>query len=289
MFGITRQALYKRRKVAAKVQSDQEQICSMVKVVRQYIPRAGTRTLLDITGYSLDMRGVRIGRDRLFKLLREQQLLVPRRKRHYYTTDSRHRFRKYSNLAKDLQVTKPEQLWVSDITYIRSKEGPMYLSLVMDAFSRRIMGYHLADHLKATGPIEALRMALRSRQYPGRKLMHHSDKGVQYCCDAYIKLLKDNKISISMTSKYDPYENAKAERLNETIKCEFELDEILPDKTYANRELRKTVEVYNNLRPHQSCHMNTPEQMHRCPNPYPIKLNTNQLWETIFSANFSSN
>jgi len=261
----------------------------MVKVVRQFIPRCGTRTLMDIMTYSLNMRRISIGRDKLFDLLREEKLLVPRRKRHYFTTDSKHRFHKYPNIAKDLVLTQPEQLWVSDITYIKSKEGPLYLSLITDAYSRKIMGYHLADHLKATGPIEALKMALANRMYPNRKLMHHSDKGIQYCCDNYVQILNDNKIAISMTSKYDPYENAKAERVNETIKCEFELDEVLPDFPFAKREIKKTVEIYNNLRPHHSCYMNTPTQMHTCPNPYPIKLKTNQLWETIFLNNFSSN
>ncbi len=289
LFGISRQALHKRKKAAQKNNAHKQQICSMVKVVRQFIPRAGTRTLLDIMSYSLKMRGVSIGRDRLFEILRELQLLVPRRKRHFYTTDSKHRFRKYPNIAKDLVLTKPEQLWVSDITYIRSKQGPMYLSIITDAYSRKIMGYHLADHLKATGPIEALKMALKNRKYPKHQLMHHSDKGVQYCCDEYIKILNDNNILISMTSKYDPYENAKAERVNETIKCEFLLDEILPDNNFAKREIRKTIEIYNNLRPHQSCYMNTPEQMHLSPNPFPIKLKTNQLWENIFLNNFNLN
>lgn len=261
----------------------------MVKTVRQFIPRAGTRTLLNIMEYSLKMRRITIGRDRLFNMLRELQLLVRRRKKHFFTTDSKHRFRKYPNIAKDLTVKKPEQLWVSDITYIRSKQGPLYLSLVTDAFSRKIMGFHLADHLKATGPIEALKMALKNRKYPKQKLMHHSDKGVQYCCDDYIKILNDNEILISMTSKYDPYENAIAERVNETIKCEFELDEILPNFEFSKREIKKTIQIYNNLRPHQSCFMNTPEQMHQNPNPFPIKLKTNQLWEEIFLNNFSLN
>ncbi len=116
--------------------------------------------------------------------------------------------------------------------------------------------------------------------------MHHSDKGIQYCCDAYIKMLKSNNIEISMTSKYDTYENAKAERVNGTIKNEFELDEILPDITYAKREISKTIRIYNTLRPHLSCKMQTPEQTH---NPYPVKLKTNQLWEQIFLNNFNQN
>lgn len=253
------------------------------------MPRTGTRKLLDVMTYSLNNRGIFIGRDRLFKLLKDAQLLVPKRKLYFFTTNSKHRFYKYPNIAKDLIPTMPEQLWVSDITYIKSKEGNLYLSLITDAFSRKIMGYHLADHLKATGPIEALRMALKNRIYPNRKLMHHSDKGIQYCSDNYIKILHDNNIDISMTSKYDPYENAKAERVNGTIKNEFELDKPLPNFEYANREINKTVKIYNNLRPHLSCALNTPEQVHLNQNPYPIKLKTNQLWETIFLNNFNQN
>ena len=261
----------------------------MVKIVRQLMPRTGTRKLHDVMTYSLNNRGIFIGRDRLFKLLKEAQMLVPRRKMYFFTTNSKHRFYKYPNIAKDLILTKPEQLWVSDITYIKSREGNLYLSLITDAFSRKIMGYHLADHLKATGPIEALKMALKNRIYPNRKLMHHSDKGIQYCSDNYIKILTDNNIDISMTSKYDPYENAKAERVNGTIKNEFELDKPLPNIAYANREINKTIKIYNNLRPHLSCAMNTPEQVHLNQNPYPIKLKTNLLWETIFLNNFNSN
>lgn len=261
----------------------------MVKVVRQLLPRSGTRKLLDIMIYSLNNRGIFIGRDRLFHILREAQLLVPRRKRHFITTNSKHRFYKYPNIAKDLILSKPEQLWVSDITYIKTNESNLYLSLITDAFSRKIMGFHLADHLKATGPIEALKMALKNRIYPNRKLMHHSDKGIQYCCDAYIKILNDNEISISMTSKYDPYENAIAERINGTIKNEFELDRTMPNINYAKREINKTVQIYNTLRPHLSCAMNTPEQTHLSQNPYPIKLKTNKLWETIILNNFNAN
>lgn len=254
----------------------------MVKKVRRYLPRTGTRKLQAIMSYSLNDRGIAIGRDRLFKTLKDAQLLVPRRKRHFFTTDSKHHFYKYGNRAKDLVLTKPEQLWVSDITYIRSREGNLYLSLITDAWSRKIMGFHLADHLKATGPIEALKMAMKNRVYPHRKLMHHSDKGIQYCCDAYIQLLKAGSIEISMTSKYDPYENAKAERVNGTIKNEFELDKPLPNIKYAAREIAKTIRIYNHLRPHLSCAMNTPETMHQHINPNPKKLKRNKLWEQLF-------
>lgn len=231
--------------------------------------------------------GICMGRDRMFKLLREANLLVPKRKRHFFTTDSKHQFYKYANKAKDLQISRPEQLWVSDITYIKSREGNLYLSLVTDAWSRKIMGYHLTDHLKASGPIEALKMALSQRLYPKRKLMHHSDKGIQYCCDAYIQLLQQHNIEISMTSKYDPYENAIAERVNGTIKNEFELDKPLPDKQYAQREIARTIRIYNLLRPHLNCGMQAPEYSHRNINTGPKKLKTNPLWNQLFLNTFN--
>jgi putative transposase len=256
--------------------------------VRQILPGSGTKKCYHITKDALSQRGINIGRDRFHRILQTNNLIIRRRKNHFYTTDSKHQYRKYDNLAQQLNVTKPEQLWVSDITYIATREKPLYLSLVTDAYSKKIMGYHLADHLKATGPIEALKMAIMQRQYPNRKLMHHSDKGVQYCCKAYINLLKKSKISISMTSKYDPYENAIAERINGTLKNEFELDNLMPDFKYANRELNKTVAIYNQLRPHLSCKMMTPDLMHSN-NPFPIKLKTKQTWEKIIFDNFILN
>lgn len=289
LFGISRQALHKRQKAIVKKKSDEKQICEIVLKIRQYLPRFGTKKLYEVCGYALHQRGIKIGRDRFHRVLGTNQMLVPKRKRYFYTTDSKHRFYKHPNVAKDLKVTKPEQLWVSDITYMRTQQGNMYLSLVTDAYSRKIMGYHLADHLKATGPLDALKMAIRNRQYTNRKLMHHSDKGIQYCCDDYIKLLKQHEITVSMTSKYDPYENAIAERVNGTIKNEFELDVILPDKKYARREIARTIKIYNTLRPHLSCKMCTPEAVHNNKNPYPIKLQIQKLWNDILFDNFILN
>lgn len=288
MFGITRQALHKRER-QLKIKADHsKQVCKVVRSVRQFLPGSGTRKCYEIIKDALCQRGIAVGRDKLHKILQDNHLIIVKKKRCYYTTDSKHPYRKYPNLAQEMEVTKPEQLWVSDITYITTKEKPLYLSLVTDAYSKKIMGFHLADHLKATGPIEALKMALKNRQYPGRKLMHHSDKGVQYCCHAYIKLLNDRKIGISMTSKYDPYENAIAERINGTLKNEFNLDDGLPTYVYAQREVNKTVRIYNELRPHISCKMLTPEMMH-LKNPYPKKLKTKQIWEKIIFSNFSIN
>ena len=281
--------MHKRSKTGKKEEENLIHVCSCVRIIRRFIPRIGTRKLHSLLKEHFQHDGICPGRDKLFSILREARLLVKRRKRHFFTTDSKHNFYKYSNKAADLQLTRPEQLWVSDITYLRTHKGNLYLSLVTDAWSKKIMGFHVADHLKASGPIEALKMALSGRRYPNKKLMHHSDKGIQYCCDAYVKVLIENGIDISMTSKYDPYENAVAERINGTIKNEFELDEILPDIQFAKREIRKTVKVYNQLRPHLSCQMRTPEQMHASLNPCPIKLKTPNLWKAILIDNFNVN
>lgn len=184
MFGITRQALHKREKAASIKADHTQQVCIIINRIREFLPGCGTRKCYDVVKDALHQRGIFIGRDKLHSILQINKLLVVRKKRRYYTTDSNHNYRKYGNIAKYLQLVRPEQLWGSDITYITTKEKPLYLSLATDAFSKQIMGYHLVEHLKATGPIEALKMAIKTRKYSHRKLMHHSDKGVQYCCHA---------------------------------------------------------------------------------------------------------
>ena len=281
--------MYKREKAVSRKADVSNQVCHVVKKLRQYDPRMGTRKVHDLIKDALDQRGIKIGRDKMFEVLRTAQLLVPRRKKHFFTTNSKHRFYKHPNRIKNLKITKPEQVWVSDITYVKSRTGNLYLSLITDAFSRKIMGWHLANHLKATGPVEALKMALANRRYPTRKLIHHSDKGIQYCCDDYTSILTKQKIRISMTSKYDPYENAIAERINGTIKNEFELDGVFPNLEYAKREIAKTVYFYNSMRPHLSCMMHTPDAIHNSRNPNPIKLETKQKWESLLFNNFHFN
>ena len=250
----------------------------------------GTRKIHDITRDYLGKKGISIGRDRLFKTLGEANLLVSKRKRYFATTNSKHRFYKYPNKAKDLTLNHPEQLWVSDITYIKTRQDYLYLSLITDAFSRKIMGFHLADNLKAEGPVQALKMAIKNRQYPHQQLMHHSDRGIQYCCDEYTELLTDNHIEISMTTCYDPYENAKAERVNGILKTEFEWDKPFVDFKYAKREIKKGIELYNTYRPHFSCQLKTPNQTHDSFNPFPIKLNTKKTFNKLgFLNNFNQN
>jgi putative transposase len=234
--------------------------------LRQEQPRLGARKLLvKLEGFIREHK-LSIGRDAFFELLRENGLLVRRiRRRGPATTMSRHRFKKYPDSIKGLVTDRPQQVWVSDITYIKVGKGFAYLSLVTDAYSRKIMGYHLDAGLTTAGPIAALQMAIGKIDTTLVKeeapLIHHSDRGTQYCSAAYVKLLEDNDIGISMTQGSDPRDNAIAERVNGILK-----QELLPEQHNGIRQARKAVaaaiEVYNHHRPHSSLDMLTPEQAH---------------------------
>ncbi len=224
--------------------------------------RLGTRKTHFLIKGELDTLGIKCGRDKLHGILRSEGMLIKKKKNYMRTTNSYHMFKKYPNLIKDLPINRAEQVWVSDITYIRTNQGWLYLSLITDAYSKQIVGHQLSDNLKAINSICALKSAIKNRKYPDRPLIHHSDRGLQYCCPDYIKTLNDNHIAISMTTKHDPYENAVAERINSTIKNEFELADRLPDQKSAERELNRTVWIYNNLRPHESCKFLTPLETH---------------------------
>lgn len=230
------------------------------------MPRLGGRKLQHMLTDPLQRHNISIGRDKLFDLLAENNMLVRRRKKRAVTTDSRHRYRRYPNLIRGLEPVMAERLWVSDITYLRMVEDFSYLSLVTDAYSRRIVGYCLYPTLKAEGPLQALDMALG--QYRGKdRLIHHSDRGCQYCCASYVQKLEQHNISISMTEKGDPYENAIAERVNGILKDELGLDRNFSSFTEALRAVDKAVQIYNNIRPHASCDYLTPDQAHRLKGP----------------------
>ena len=204
-----------------------------------------------------------MGRDKLNTLLREEQMLVKKKKNYTRTTDSYHRFRKWPNLIKEMKLTMPEQAWVSDITYISTRKGFAYLFLITDAYSKQIMGYYLADSLKVENALIALKMAIENRRYPERKMIHHSDRGFQYCHTTYTELLEENGITPSMTTKYDPYENAIAERVNGILKGEFDIDGIFSSIAMARREIKTVIQIYNYERPHRSCQKMTPWEAHR--------------------------
>jgi putative transposase len=229
---------------------------------RKYQKRLGTRKLMHEMNEFLNAHRFQIGRDAMFNLLAERGLLVTRHKRRgCVTTLSRHRFKKYPNIVKGFIPTAPNQLWVSDITYIHLQNGFAYLSLITDAYSHKIIGFYLSRDLSAKGPLKALKMAVKNNPEI-TNLIHHSDRGVQYCCDDYVKLLKDNQIKISMTENGDPLENALAERVNGILKTEL-LEGLFCNYTTAQEAMAVACSTYNYLRPHGSIDNLKPFEAHQ--------------------------
>jgi len=237
-------------------------IKELVLQIRSFMPRCGSIKLYHILKFDLMCERINIGRDKFHKALKRLRLLVPRKKMFFRTTDSNHLFNKHSNLVKGMKINKPEQLWVSDITYLKTANGTLYLSLITDAYSKKIMGYNLADNLKAESSKFALIHALKNRDYPNRKLVHHSDRGIQYCCPEYTDVLDKHKIKISMTIKYDPYENAIAERVNGILNQEFDISSYRTTKKEKLKIVKNAIHIYNNFRPHFSCNLMTPNRAH---------------------------
>jgi transposase InsO family protein len=228
---------------------------------RKYQKRIGTRKLLGEMSTFLQAHHFQIGRDAMFNLLAERGFLVTKRKRKgCVTTLSKHRFKKYPNIIREFIPIAANQLWVSDITYIHLQDGFAYLSLITDAYSRKIVGFYLSKDLTANGPLLALKMALKTNANISG-LIHHSDRGVQYCCDVYVALLNKNKIKISMTEKGDPLENAIAERVNGILKQEL-LEAVFSDFEKAQREIAIACSTYNYLRPHGSIDNLKPADAH---------------------------
>jgi len=262
LFGLSRQAYYKYKSDRIKRSKELIVVREMVVRIRCRMPRIGTRKLYYLIKDELGLLNIKMGRDVLFNFLRAEHLLVKPKKSYVKTTNSKHWMKKYPNLIKDIKLTKPEQLWVSDITYIKTNKGHEYLSLITDAYSKKIMGYELLENLSATGPLNALEMALKNRKY-AHDLIHHSDRGLQYCSADYIEKLKKNDIKISMTENGDPYENAIAERINGILKYEFLIIEGFNNHLQAMHIIKESINIYNNERPHLSCEMLTPNQAHK--------------------------
>jgi putative transposase len=206
---------------------------------------------------------LKFGRDKFFTIMRNAGLLVPKRRNFIRTTDSTGWLRQYKNLAKGFNVTAPEQLWVSDITYINTGEGNSYLSLITDAFSRKIVGYKFADNMETAICIEALQMAVNKRVTPkNHKIIHHSDRGLQYCSKLYWRKCTAGGLLMSTTQDGNPYDNALAERMNRTIKEEFLLDIKPKTRIIAEQLIKESIDIYNNYRPHLSLQMKTPNLIH---------------------------
>ena len=210
----------------------------------------------------LKKHNIKIGRDKFFKFLRNHKLLIKKTKTYHITTNSKHHFYKYKNLIKDKVPTRAEQLWVTDITYIKTEKGHNYLALVTDAYSKKIMGYKLDNHMRTELCLDALKMALKNRKYPCKKLIHHSDRGLQYCNPNYALFAEKNNLTLSMTEKYDPYENAIAERINKTLKYEYALKETIKNTKLAQKIAKKAIFIYNNFRTHWSLNLKTPNMVH---------------------------
>jgi len=258
----TRQHYYKQKQDLQKQTDKTEQVKALVLAERKLLPRVGGRKIHHLITPALHHHQLKFGRDKLFTLLKENNLLIKPRRRYVQTTNSKHWMRKYPNTAKELNITAPEQLWVSDITVVKTEEGHCYLTMVTDAYSRKIMGYSIDDNMEALTVAKALKIAISNRSFD-HDLMHHSDRGSQYCSEEYTTVAKQARIKISMTEQSDPYENALAERMNRTIKEEFCLDSTLKTKQLASQTVKQAIDLYNNYRPHQSLSLKTPNQQHQ--------------------------
>lgn len=278
-FGITRQAYYQNSWKAIDTSIEEEFVLAEVRKIRGKHKRVGTRKLYDKLQDFLLEHHIKMGRDALFTLLSANNMLVRRRKRHIQTTQSSHWLRKYPNLIKDFEPTAPNQLWVSDITYWKIQDTHVYISFITDAFSRKIVGYHVAPTMEAIETVKALRMALKGLKKEREKeeeLIHHSDRGLQYCSHEYVKLLKRNKIGISMTENGDPLENAIAERVNGIIKDEYLQDYTARNLVEAREILDYVIDLYNNDRPHNSLGNHVPSFVHNS------KIKTKRLWKNYY-------
>jgi len=279
-FGITRQAYYQNSWKAIDTSIEEELIIQQIKQIRKNHRRMGTRKLYEKLTPFMQEHGIKMGRDALFNLVAANHLQVRRRKRRIQTTQSFHWLRKYPNLIRNFTPTAPNQLWVSDITYWKINENKhLYISFITDAFSHKIVGYHIAETLEAVESIKALKMALKQLKPKYNKLIHHSDRGIQYCSKDYVKLLQDYEIQISMTENGDPLENAIAERVNGIIKEEYLYDYQVDNIKEAKELLSQVVELYNTDRPHMSIGNLTPNQIHQNP------IKTEKLWKNYYQKN----
>lgn len=256
VFGISRQAYYKGKQSFSAKQKQAEEIIQKVQQIRGIMPRIGTRKL-----YYLLEKELPVGRDKLFNILKANYLLIKPKRNYTKTTMSKHWLHKHPNLLKTTKITRPQQVYVSDITYVKSREKTHYLSLITDAYSRKIVGFHLSNDLNAESIVKALQMAVKGRN-KDIPLIHHSDRGLQYCSSIYQNLLAKHRITPSMTDGYDCYQNALAERINGILKQEF-----LFTKCNNYQQLKdlvkQSIQIYNNNRPHIALNMKTPNFVHQ--------------------------
>jgi len=259
-YNMHRDAYYKLKIRKQEKETTEKQVLELVKEERIEQPRVGTRKLYEALESTFEAMDLKVGRDKLFDILREHEMLVKRKKASCKTTDSYHRFHKYNNLVKGMDVAAPNQVWVSDITYIRTINGFCYLALITDMYSRKIVGYDISDSLELAGCLRALKRALQTSR-PAAGLVHHSDRGIQYCSNQYVNELKKRNIKISMTEENHCYENAIAERVNGILKDEFYLDQTFFSKKAASIATDNAISIYNNKRLHVSLGYKTPSMV----------------------------
>jgi transposase InsO family protein len=260
LFGYSRQAFYKQQRLQLIEQSRDGLILQQVLNIRNEQPRCGTRKLAVMLQPFFKKQNIHIGRDAFFYLLSKNKLLIRKRKRSTHTTNSKHFFYRYPNLVAHFTPLHAHELWVADITYIPMKERFAYLYLITDAYSRKIVGFHVSDDMRVTSAIIALQKALD--QKPADAIViHHSDRGLQYCSNDYVALLKAHHARISMTQNGDPYENAMAERVNGILKTEL-ISDSYADLKAAMQHIARCITVYNYKRVHSSLNWQIPDKVH---------------------------
>jgi transposase InsO family protein len=260
-FKHNRGAYYKSLRQQAKVCYSESIIVEMVQRERRLQPRLGGKKLYFMLRSHIHEIDPHFGRDKFFDLLRRYNLLVERKRKYCKTTNSWHHFHKHKNLIKDINIPCSNRVWVADITYLRTENRFVYLSLLTDKYSRKIVGWNLSTSLSVEGSMSTLKMALRENPLTGT-LIHHSDRGVQYCSNDYVKILQKKKIGISMTEENHCYENALAERVNGILKDEYLLDSTFKDFSHAEKACKEAIMLYNTRRPHLALKYKTPEQVH---------------------------
>lgn len=258
--GLTRQAFYQMRQRRDDRREREQAALELVRQERQLQPRLGTRKLYQM--YQASFQELGIGRDKLFALLRREGLLLKPRRQRRSTTNSRHRLRRFENLVREREPTGCNEVWVADLTYLETKGGFRYAAFIMDAYSRKIIGYDLSASLALEGSLRAVQQALDEAGNDAAGVIHHSDQGVQYCSHPYVQLLEEQGAQVSMAAVGNPYENAQAERVIGTLKREYFLDVLFESEEALRQALDETIRLYNERRPHLALDYATPAEIH---------------------------
>ena len=274
MFGISKQAYYQRIEADKQQEKVHQIVLDEVSVIRKKKPQTGTRKLMEELHPALGKNNIKMGRDALFDLLRYKGLLVRKTKRFHITTDSKHFYYTSPNRIKELEINHSEQVFVSDITYIKTDEGHAYLALITDAYSKKIMGWSFDNNMKVSMVKEALTMAYNNCKHHHENIIHHSDRGMQYCCPDCTEFAGNKGFVMSTTQQSDPYENAIAERINGILKYEFGLRKTIASIAIARamiKLIKEAVDIYNNDRLHWSLDLKTPQMVHNAYNQQKYK------------------